>query len=158
LQTQLFTVSATDEEKHLERNIGIARDIESLGGKVVLRVGTFAYRAGDKRWGKQEELMKSELPVLEQPARIMRETKNTCRKNSIWVKIEQSKHKYHKSYITGEINKKGKRWLTAGKLYEREACETACPECENQCMVKKLTGYGHVLGKENIAKKTEAMV
>jgi hypothetical protein len=151
-------VSAIDEDKHLERNMEIARDIESLGGKVVLRVVTFAYRAGDIRWEKQEEIMRERMPVLEQPARIMRETKNTCRKNSMWVKIEQSKYKYQKSYITGEINKKGKRWLTAGKLYEREACETACLECENQCMVKKLTGYGHVLGEENIAKKTGAMV
>ena len=153
-----ITVSVEDEEKQLERNIEIARDIESLGGKVVLRVVTFAYKAEDYRWEKQEELMGEKMPLLEQPARIMRETKNTCRKNSMWVKIDQTKYKYHKSYITGEVNKKGKRWLTAGRIYEREACEKACPECENQCMVKKFIGYGHVLGEENISKKTGAMV
>ncbi|MHA1620635.1 MAG: hypothetical protein ACTSVO_00735 [Candidatus Heimdallarchaeaceae archaeon] len=150
-----ITVSATDENKHLARSMEIAKDIESLGGQVVLRVVTFAYKEGDEKWEKQEELMKSELPVLEQPARIMRITKNTCRKNSMWVKIEQSKYKYHKSYITGKENR---RWLTAGRLYRREACETACPECENQCMVKKINGYGHVLGEENTTKRTGVMV
>jgi len=94
-------------------------------------------KTGDNRCEKQEEIEREKMPALEQPARIMGETKNTCRKNSIWVKIEQTRYKYHKSYITGEVNKKGKRWITAGRIYEREECETTCPECENQCMVKK---------------------
>jgi len=79
-----------------------------------LRVETFAFRAGDYRLEMQDEIMKGSIPVLEQPVRMMRVTKNTKRKNSLWVQIDQSKYKYQKSYITEKVNNKGKRWLTAG--------------------------------------------
>ncbi len=79
-----------------------------------MRVETFAFRAGDYRLEMQDEIMKGSIPVLEQPVRMMRVTKNTKRKNSLWVQIDQSKYKYQKSYITEKVNNKGKRWLTAG--------------------------------------------
>ena len=56
------------------------------------------------------------------------------------------------------MNKKGKRWLTAGQLYNSNACVKTCPECENQCMVREFAGYEHVLGEENMKGKTGVMV
>ena len=147
-----ITVSAADEIDHLQRNLEIAKDVQSLGGLIVLRVVTFAYRTGDNLWEIQDSIMNSEIPVLEQPARILRKTKNTRRRNSMWEEIDQSRYYYHKSYITGKVNKKGKRWLTAGQLYITRACVKSCPECENQCLVKRLIGYGHVLGEENVGE------
>ncbi len=38
------------------------------------------------------------------------------------------------------------------------ACVKTCPECENKCMVRELTGYGHVLGEANMKGKTGVMV
>ena len=123
-----------------------------------MRVVTFAFRAGDYRLEMQDEIMKGSIPVLEQPVRMMRVTKNTKRKNSLWVQIDQSKYKYQKSYITEKVNNKGKRWLTAGQLYKTHTCVKTCPECENQCMVRELTGYGHMLGEENMKGKTGVIV
>ncbi len=83
-----ITVSAADREEILERNLEIAKDINIMGGKVVLRIVTFAYRPGDCREKKQEKMMyQEEIPVLEQPGRLMRVTENTKRKNSLWVEI-----------------------------------------------------------------------
>ena len=45
-----LAVDTRDDELFLQRKLEKARDIESLGGEVVLRVVTFAFRAGDYRW------------------------------------------------------------------------------------------------------------
>ncbi len=130
-----ITVSAVDEKEELRERVKLAEEYQEKGGKVALRVVTFAFKEKDERWEKQGELMRGKIQTLEQPARILRKTEKTRRKNSMWEEVERERYKPYQSYMTG---KKNARWRTAGKLYEGKACISACPECEIKCMVRVL--------------------
>jgi hypothetical protein len=144
-----ITVAATDAERGFRTRLAHYSYYRAIGGMVALRVVTFAFNESDGRWRIQNRLMTHYESVLEQPARIMRRTKNTKREVCAWDYVDQEKyHDYH-SYITGKPNP---RWRTAGQLYNVPACVKACPECENQCMVRIFTGgtRGDVLGRVEV--------
>lgn len=116
------SLCALDNDGFLGPRLKVLHDFAATGGRGVLRLVTFAW-TDLALIERQDALALGGLPVLEQPARLIRT-------NPTFAQVDaDAYHPYH-NYTDG---KPSTRWYTAGPLYQGLACVEGCPSCSHAC-------------------------
>jgi hypothetical protein len=121
-----FTIWSVDGSDVLKKVLHVAKWYKTLGGKVVARLVTFAFRDSLNRKRQKfvaQELLSGGLPIVEQPARLRRTS-------PLWRLCDPAAYSGG-SYTSPSVS----HWLEAGRQLDGGAllCTGHCLDCPHKC-------------------------